>query len=364
MITVGQIYSYLDQIAPFDYQADWDNSGLQVGSYDDQVDKVLVALDVTSEVIEEAQDMGAQMIVSHHPVLFHAVKRLDRESIPYQLAKAGIASVACHTNLDTAPGGVNDCLASRLGLVDLQPLNWDTSRNFYKMTVFCPSDHTQKVYRAMTQAGAGTLGNYSGCAFTTTGEGRFICEEGSHPFIGEEGKEAAAQEDRLEMLVPPEKLKAVRAAMLVNHPYEQPAYDIVETSSVRRNTSFGLVGKLTFDDLSPQRFAYYVKEQLKAPGLRFVPGNRDVSKVAVLGGGGDSSLQDAIRSGADAFVTGECKHHVLLQAAEAGITFIDAGHFFTENVVVPCLTDKLKKQFPQVEFKASQLITDPSQWVK
>lgn len=361
MTTVGEIYEYMDRIAPFELAESWDNSGLLCGSSELPADSVLVSLDITSEVAQEAAEIGAQLIVSHHPVIFEPLKSLSPASVPWRLAASGISAICAHTNLDIAAGGVNDCLAQRLCLNNRKPLQITGDNPSYKVIVFVPAEQAERVYIAMAEAGAGTLGSYSGCAFLSAGEGRFLPHEGAHPFIGETGKLAQVPEVRIEMFVTAARLSAVKAAMLAAHPYEQPAYDVFLDEAVKDVRSLGLIGELPAE-YSPEEFAAFVRERLGCTGVRFACGGHPIRNVAVCGGAGGSLWSHVVGGHADAFVTGDVKHNLLIDAKEAGITIVDAGHFATENVVVEPLAQRLSQQFPDVQFTVSRACKDPAEY--
>ena len=363
MTTIRAVFEAIDEFAPFSHQESWDNSGLLVGDPHTPVTKAVVTLDITKAVVKEAKDEGAQLIVSHHPVLFHPAKTFLSDSVPYQLAAAGIGAICAHTSLDLAAGGVNCCLANRLGLTDQRPFLRENTRFYRKLVVFCPHEYTNRIHSAMKEAGAGTLGDYAGCAFVSPGEGRFLPLDEAKPFLGKPGEWEYAKEDRLEMICPPSKVEAVLSAMRKAHPYEEPAFDVFETTALADSDSLGLIGCLDSEQ-QPEEFAGYVGECLRCGGLRYVPGQRPVKRVAVLGGAGGDTVTKAVALGVDALVTGEAKHHQLLEAMEAGLTLVDAGHFSTEDVVVEPLCSRLAARFPQVTFHKSAVCEDPARyWV-
>lgn len=357
MITIGMIYRYLDTIAPFRRAMSWDNSGLLVGSQEDPAGKVLLALDATLPVVEEAAKMGAGLIVSHHPVIFHPLKAVGRNHPVYQAIRHGIGIISAHTNLDVAEGGVNDALAELLCLQERKPFALESQENYQKMVVFVPKEAAQAVTQAMGDAGAGQLGAYSHCSFSSAGTGAFLPLEGANPYLGQVGKLEEAEEIRVEMIVPPGKTSAVVKAMKQAHPYEVPAYDLLETQAVQEKVSLGRTGLLPAP-LAPQEFARFVRERLGG-GVRMVEGNRPVQKVAVCGGSGGDLVSLAVSMGMDALVTGDVKHDQLLSAQAAGLTLIDGGHYATEAPVLPVLRQKLQENFPQGEFFISQTETHP-----
>ena len=362
-ITCGELYDFIDSQFPFALQESWDNSGLLVGSREQDADKVLLTLDITSSVVREANALGAQLIISHHPVIFRPLASLSPDDVPYQLAQAGIAALCMHTNFDIATGGLNTALAARLGLADTCPLHVTAREAYKKIVVFVPKGHEDAVYRAMAQAGAGCVGAYDGCAFFGEGMGSFRPLEGAQPFIGTPGEQEQTPEVRIEMVCAPAKIGTVIRAMRAAHPYEEPAFDILTTDALYEENGLGQIGTLQ-TAMDPRAFARFVKEKLQAGGVRVSAGNRPVLTVAVCGGSGGDELMRAVHAGADAYVTGDVKHHEWLLAREYGITLIDAGHFSTENQAIPVLRKLLDDTFGnRAEFLLSETCTDPAEFI-
>jgi dinuclear metal center YbgI/SA1388 family protein len=355
--TIGAIYSFLDGFAPFARQMSWDNSGLLVGSPEDEVGRVVLALDATGPVVEEAAQKGAQLILSHHPVIFHPLKKVERGTPVYEAIRLGVGILCAHTNLDLAEGGVNDALAEMLSLQKLQPFE-NSQENYVKIVVFTPEAEAGKVAKAMGDAGAGALGAYSHCSFSGSGVGAFLPLEGASPCIGQVGRLEQVKETRVEMILPRGKISAVAAAMKAAHPYEVPAYDLFENQAVQETVSLGRIGELE-TAVSPREFAQFVKERLQG-GVRLVEGNRPVKRVAVCGGSGGDLVELAARLGADALVTGDVKHDQLLTAQSLGLTLVDGGHHATEAPVLTKLQEKLQEAFPGVEFLLAQAGKDPA----
>lgn len=344
---IKEILYKIDEIAPFALAEGYDNTGLLVGDENAEVAGVLLALDCTPEVIRRAEESGANLIVTHHPVLFDPVKRLPANSLIYRLAAAGIAVISAHTNLDIAPGGVNDCLAEKLGLGNIRGLSAVSRRAFQKISVFVPESHAAQVREAMAAAGAGRLGSYSGCAAMTGVTGTFLPGPGAHPTLGQVGRQETVPEIKVEMICSAADAERAVEAMKRVHPYEMPAYDIFEDTAVFDTFFIGRIGELAAP-LEPAAFAAFVKEALDAPSVRYVEGNRPVKRVALCSGSGGEYLCDSLAAGADAFVTAEVKHHVFLEAERQEITLLDAGHFSTEDVVVEPLRSMLSSAFPGI----------------
>lgn len=333
-----EIMAALERLAPRELAAGWDNVGLLVGSPEQEVASLLVALDVTPQVAERAATEGVDLIVAHHPLIFKSLSAV-RTDTPLgrtlaTLLAAGVAVYAAHTNLDAADGGVNDVLAARLGLDDLRPLAVEGRERLLKLAVFVPEDHAEKVRAAITATGAGHIGNYSHCTFQTAGTGTFLPLAGTTPFIGEQGKLEYAAEYRLETIMPEGVAASVVDAMLKAHPYEEVAYDLYVLHNPGRAFGLGRVGRLA----APEPFAAFARRLKDALGLTEIrvsgPTDRQVAKVAVCGGSGAGLLAAASGAGADVLVTGDVKYHEALEAAAAGLTLVDAGHFATERPVV------------------------------
>ncbi len=365
------IMDWIEEWAKPDLAEDWDRIGLLVGAPADEIDKVLVTLDVTRDVIAEAIKEKAQMIVSHHPLYRDPLPYLRSDLYPashvYRLIREGIALYAAHTNLDAVSGGINDILVDRLGLVDVDLLFLTGEEQLYKLVAFVPAGYEDQVRRAMCSRGAGWTGNYSDCTFQTEGTGTFKPLEGTNPFIGKTGKLEKVAELRIETIVPENKLKKVIEEMLAAHPYEEVAYDLYPLKNQGTRNGLGRVGKLP-EPLTLVDFAQKVKVCL---GLEVVKvtgePERLVSKVALCGGSAMMFLPHALKCGADVYLTGDVKHHGALDAVDQGIAVVDAGHYGTEQVVVPVLADYIKEKAneagQELTVVVSQVKTDPFRYM-
>jgi dinuclear metal center YbgI/SA1388 family protein len=348
-VTCQQIIEELEKLAPPNLAEAWDSVGLMVGNPSQEIKKVWTTLDVTLSFVEAAAHEQVDLIVSHHPLIFKAIKQLDTSTtagkIIEQLMKANIAVFSAHTNLDRTVGGVNDVLAHTLKLQDVRPLTVDFTEKLVKLVVFVPATHEQAVYEAVMAAGAGHIGQYSHCAFVTTGTGTFLPLADTHPFIGQQGLLTSVDEVRLETILPEAILPPVLTAMLAAHPYEEVAYDIYPLKNQGKATGLGRIGKI--EPVSLQDFIFDVKKQLNINAVNAVgrPEQR-IGKVAVCGGSGASLMLQAKASGADVLVTGDVKYHDALEAAALGIAVIDAGHYATEQPVVAVLASYLQEHFP------------------
>ncbi len=357
MITIGEIYDKIDAVAPFDTQMDFDNAGLLIGAADDPVYKALVALDVTNEVAEEAADKGCSLIVSHHPVIFHPLRRIAPGDTVYKLIERKIGVISVHTNYDVAEGGVNTSLAQAVGLTNARPFKDYRAEYGVKLIVFVPRGQADAVLAAMTGAGAGALGQYCDCAFRSDGVGQFRPLADARPAVGETGELSRVEETRLELLCSKTALPAVLNAMRDAHPYEEPAYDVLENRAVHTALGEGRVGELP-EALPPSELARHIKRSLGCAAVRFAPGRHPVKRLAVCGGAGGHLVSEAARV-ADALLTGEVKHHEWLAAREMGLTLLDAGHFATEHVAMEPLRQMLCEAFPGLPVLLSEAHRDP-----
>lgn len=349
MTTVFDIYNAIDALAPFSLTMDFDNTGILVGNRAQTVTKALLALDCTQPVLQQAAALGAELILTHHPVIFHPLKRICADSVVYQLLQKGLAVISAHTNLDIAAGGVNDLLASRLGLQNLSGIGMVSQKPYQKVVAFVPAKQAGFVREAMAKAGAGSIGQYQGCAFSADGTGTFLPLEGSHPAVGSVGTQEQVAETRIEMICPPGKTSAVLQAMKAVHPYEVPAYDVFDDSGLMDTQYVGRIGELS-REMSPAEFARFVKQSLNAVSVKYADAGKPICRVAVCSGSGGSFFPDAVSAGADALVTGDVKHDQFLDACSQGLTLLDAGHFDTENLVLEPLRDRLAALLPEVEF--------------
>lgn len=351
---ITDVIGILHQLCPPDLAEDWDNVGLQVGDPNIEVSKILVCLDAEEIALEEAKYCGAQLIISHHPLIFRALKRLTPMDMPgkllFQAIKENIAVVSAHTNLDRAVDGLNDWLAGRLGLMDIQPLERLKDGHLYKLVVYVPRGHENNLMEAVFAAGAGHIGAYDRCSFRVSGTGSFRGNVDTSPFIGTAGEMEETEEVRFETIVPASELTRVVSRMLKVHPYEEVAYDLIPLANQLPMVGLGRVGHLA-EALTLREFAELVKTGLCASSLRLV-GHLDhrIKKIAVCGGTGMSTYSDAVRHGADCLVTGDIKFHEAQRARADGIALIDAGHFATERIMVDELAQRLRSKFVERQF--------------
>lgn len=335
--TCKLIADALEKMAPLSFAESWDNVGLLIGCPDIPVEKALLTLDVTGPVVEEAVAMGAEMIITHHPFPFQAMKTIRTDTpegaVLSSLIKNNIAVYAAHTNLDAAEGGVNDALADVLELRGALPLR-PSRRSLVKIVVYVPEGHEEKVWQAMSAAGAGRIGNYSQCGFRSRGTGTFLPGEGTRPFIGEPHRLSSVSEIRLETVAPAFLSTRVVDAILDAHPYEEVAYDVYPLQNESAIGGLGRVGEL-LAPASLQKLADQTKLSLQLDRVRVVgPLSTRISRVAVCGGSGMDLAEAALRSGAQVLITADIRYHEAQDALAKGLCLIDAGHFGTEYPVL------------------------------
>lgn len=345
-IIVNDVIKAIEELAPLRYAEDWDNPGLMAGSRNMPVTGILTTLDVTLEAIDEIRRQGGNTIISHHPLIFKGIKKVDFDTYTGRILKElithDIAVYSAHTNLDIAPGGLNDMLAQRLSLQQVRGLEQTGEVRRYKLVCFVPETHSEALRHAIADAGAGYIGKYSGCSFSAVGEGRFQPEEGAQPLLGTIGVLETVKEERVETIVPEPILPEVLAAMKKAHPYEEVAYDVYPLVEPADRQWLGRVGELpqamTFEEFQTHLAKAMPKARLRFAGT--VPAK--IKTVALCTGAGAEFLGRAKRCGADAYVTGDVKYHEAQLAKELGILVADGGHFGTEECVASGLAAYLK----------------------
>jgi len=363
-LTVAKI---IEEIAPPGLAFDWDNVGFQVGNPYAEIQSVLVTLDVTDEVVREAEGLRVGLIVTHHPLIFQPLKNLLSSDYPgsilYDLIRNNINLYAAHTNLDRAQQGTNFYLSQALGLQRPEVLE-QGGEALYKIVVYVPVGHEDAVREALGAAGAGWIGEYASCTFRTPGKGTFMPMEGTNPFIGSPGRVEEVDEYRLETVVPESLKKNVLNAVQKTHPYEEPAYDVFRLAYADSRTGLGRVGYLQ-KEMSLGDFARCVQDCLGVSRLRVVGSPRTkVARVAVCGGSGGGMISAAAAKEADVLVTGDVKYHDALLAEQLGLNIIDAGHHATEMVLVPGVARYLGQRLEElgennVQVFISEISTNP-----
>ncbi|WP_300660470.1 Nif3-like dinuclear metal center hexameric protein [Fluviicola sp.] len=358
---VKELVSYLNQLAPFTYQESYDNSGLLVGNPSDEVKGVIVALDCLETIIDEAILHGANVVLTHHPIVFKGLKRITGanyvERTVLKAIKNDINLVAIHTNLDNVHFGVNHIISEKLGLTDLKILSPKAATSF-KLSVFVPQTHADLLRESLAKAGAGHLGAYSWCSFSSKGEGRFKPDEDADPFIGKAGELEVVKEIKVEVIVAEHAVSAVLHAMKATHPYEEIAYDLIAMTNSNEYIGSGMIGTLEHG-MEAMEFLNFVKRTFHCGAIRYTnPTKSTVKRIAVCGGAGSFLLKDAIRAKADVFITGDFKYHEFFDA-EDHLMIADIGHFESEQYTSEWLVAQLKKKFTNFAVRLTNVNTNP-----
>ncbi len=358
---VGDIVSFFEQLAPLSYQESYDNSGLIIGDRQMEIKSVLLTLDITPDVVNEAIQVGANVIVAHHPIIFSGLKRITGSNYVEQSVilaiKNDIAIYAAHTNFDSIKDGVNFAIARKLGIKNpeiLQPL----ANELVKLVTFIPKDYAEKVRLAIFDAGAGHIGNYDCCSYNVDGFGTFRGNDSTNPFVGEKGKIHQEPEVRLETIMPKSIQAKVLDALFSSHPYEEVAYDLYPLNNRYNEVGMGMVGDME-SAMAPMDFLRFVKSAFNAGCVRYTElPSKNIQRVAFCGGSGASFLKAAMAAKADAFITGDFKYHQFFDA-EGKILIADIGHYESEQFTIDLFYDYLSKKFPNFAVLKSKIKTNP-----
>lgn len=361
-----EIINLLNEWAPPAISQSYDNVGLQIGDPSLDIQTALVALDLTPAVIEEAEDIEADLIVTHHPLLFRPLKSLSSESLvgamALRLARSGISLVAAHTNLDSVKDGVSAALAQALKLTDQEILS-PIHEGVLKLVVDVPNDAVEAVREAILATGVGRVGHYGDVTFENEGTSYFRPLEGSKPHTGTQGVLEQVPTVRIEVPITRDRLGAARRALLDAHPYETPVYQILEPLEMETGYGLGMVGNLP-SRLSLTEFLEHVCRTLSAPAVRYSGDETaSVQRVAVCGGAGRDLISAAMRKNADAYVTADLGYHTFfdtLQAdGSASMVLVDAGHYETEAATEQLIVDRMQRLAPNVTWRRTTVRTSP-----
>ncbi len=361
MPTIRHLAHVMEQWAPLAYQESYDNAGLLVGHPDTEITGILVTLDATEAVIDEAIANGCNVVVAHHPIIFRGLKRLNGknyvERTVIKAIKNDVALYAAHTNLDSVVGGVNFKIAQKLGLQNVQVLAPKT-QILTKLITFVPVADTQRVLDALHLAGAGQIGKYSKASFRVQGTGSYQAGMGANPALGQIGNYHQEPEDRIEVIFPTHDQSRIMAALLQAHPYEEVAYDLIPLANPNQEVGAGAVGDLP-EPMTETEFLAHLKTSMDVSLIRHTPLlNHPVRRVAVCGGVGSFLLNDAIRAGADMFVTADYKYHEFFDA-DGRIVIADINHYESEQFTKHLIQERLSEKFNTFAVILSETVTNP-----
>lgn len=359
-VLIKDIINHLEAIAPPALQEGYDNAGLLCGNAQWEATNTLITLDATEPVVDEAITNGCNLILTHHPILFHSLKRLTgSDYVQRALIKAiqhDVAIYAVHTNLDNVLRGVNQRICEKLGLTYTRILSPKRGM-LKKLFTFIPVAQVEKVREAVFEAGAGVIGNYDGCSFNVEGYGTFRGGEGTDPFVGAPGEFHKEQEVRVETIFPSWLESRVVAALKKAHPYEEVAYDIVPLDNAHPQVGSGMIGNLP-TPLSAEEFLKHLQSSMTLKLIRHTAPVKEVRTVAVCGGAGSFLLNTAVDLGADAFVSADFSYHQFFDA-DGRIMIADIGHFESERFTIELLRDILREKMPNFAPLLTGVNTNP-----
>ena len=364
-MNIKQITNFLESYAPLEYQESYDNCGLIIGDANAEVKGALITLDCTEAIIDEAIATGCNLVIAHHPIIFSGLKKLNGsnyiERAVIKAIKNDIAIYAIHTNLDNVHNGVSAKIAEKLGLENCKILA-PKSDLLRQLVVYCPTANAETLKTALFEAGAGTIGDYDQCSFTSIGKGTFRANENCTPFVGEIGENHTENEDRIEVIYPKFKERAILDAMEVAHPYEQVAHQIYVLDNKHQLVGSGIIGELNVP-VEAQVFLKNLKLNMQTDCVRHTSlVKQQIKTVAVCGGSGSFLLKNAMAAKADIFITADFKYHEFFDA-ENKIVIADIGHYESEQFTKDLIYDLLVKNFTKFAVRLSKVNTNPIKYL-
>lgn len=367
--TIQAVTNYLEEIAPLALQESYDNSGLIIGNHKTIINNILLTLDCTEDVVNEAIEKKCNLIIAHHPILFNPIKKINGhnhiEKVIIKCIKNDIAIYACHTNLDNVSLGVNQMIAQKIGLINTRILS-PKNNTLCKLYTYAPPEYVSQIKKALFDIGAGQIGNYTDCSFETNGIGTFIPKNSAKPYTGKKNVLSQEQEQKIEVLLPDYlKSKAIRA-LKAAHPYEEVAYEIISLDNNNQEIGSGMIGDLP-KEMSVNAFLKHISTKMKAKNIRYTHKYKNkIKTVAICGGSGSFLLKSAKSNGAQAFVTSDFKYHEFFEA-ENSLTILDIGHYETEQYTPQIFYKLLSEKFTKFALHLSNVNTNPIkyyQWQK
>ena len=358
---LANIIDQLEILAPPSLQESYDNSGLITGSRDMSITGALICLDSTESIIDEAIKSGCNLVIAHHPIVFSGIKKLNGknyvERTIIKAIKNDIAIYAIHTNLDNVQDGVNKVICERLGLKNTSILV-PKSGVLKKLVTYCPVNQADNLRTALFSAGAGSIGNYDECSFSSNGTGTFRGNESSNPAVGLKGVRHHEEESRLEVIFESHKVNDVLKALRSSHPYEEIAYEIYTIDNQYNKIGSGMIGELE-SPLGVNDFLSHLKTTMQTGCIRYTSVKKPaIKRIAVCGGSGSFLLDAAIKSGADAFVTADFKYHQFFDA-EGKLLIADIGHYESEQFTKELIYNFLNRKFTTFALRLSEINTNP-----
>jgi dinuclear metal center YbgI/SA1388 family protein len=356
-----EIVNIIESFAPPGIQESWDNSGLITGNRDAEVSGVVLCVDVTEAILNEAMGLGYNMIVSHHPPVFSGLKKFSGNDLVSRLVRSAIKNdlilYSVHTNLDQIEEGVSGIIAAKLGMESTEILV-PRKDDLLKLVTFIPVDSFEGVTKAVFNAGAGHIGNYDSCGYSVDGKGSFRAGEGTDPFTGNKGELHYEAEKRFETIFPRHREAEIISALMESHPYEEVAYDIYPLKNTNQAMGLGIIGNMP-DPVSEEELLSRVKKIFNTGCIRHTDFlNKDVKRVAVLGGSGSEFLGQAINKRADVYITADIKYHQFFNA-DGKILLMDIGHYESEHLALEVLNKILSKKLTNFAVHLTKISTNP-----
>lgn len=350
-VEMREIIKYFKNLYPENLAEEYDNVGLLVGDDKKEINKILITLDMTTSVLDEAVKQGVDLIISHHPLIFKPLKKINCDNwiseLVFKLIRNNINLFALHTNYDIADNGMNDVIARKINLNNISVLSDEKKESLYKLVVYVPVTHQEELRNTLFENGAGKIGNYDSCSFNIDGMGTFRPLCGANPFLGKVNQLAFVNETKVETIVTQDKLNTVISKMIETHPYEEPAYDIIKLEN-KIVKGIGRIGELA-KPIMLNDFAYNLKQILNLENVIIVGENKLIKKIAVVGGAGSDFINIAKQKQCDLIITGDVKHHIAIDAIEKGISVIDATHYGLEKVFIEDIKNIIENEFSSIK---------------
>ncbi|MGC3978004.1 MAG: Nif3-like dinuclear metal center hexameric protein [Paludibacteraceae bacterium] len=364
-MNVAEITNLIEDQAPVALQESYDNAGLILGNGGIEVKGILITIDVTEEVIEEAIQGDFNLIISHHPLIFRGIKKItgknEVERCIQKAIKNDIAVYAAHTNIDNVQDGVNGKIAEKLQLINTKILV-PKEKSLVKLVTYVPKNKADVVRKALFDAGAGNIGNYDECSFNAEGFGTFRGNKKAMPYVGQTNKQHCEPEVRIEVILPTYLIKKTVSSLVLAHPYEEPAYDIIPLLNNCATIGAGIIGELN-EEMDELSFLYYLKTVFELSTVKYTSlSGKKIKKVALCGGSGSEFLQDAIGAGADVFISADFKYHEYFEAKNK-ILIADIGHFESEQYTKEVFYEIITKKMPKFAVRISKVNTNPIKYL-
>ena len=364
-VTIKHVIDAFEKRVPLSLAESWDNPGLQLGNPNQEVTGIVTTLDVTKDALHTAIRKGANLIIAHHPIFFKGLKRIDESTsageLIAELIRHRIAVYSAHTNYDVVQGGTNDLVATKLNLQDVEGLVETGVTEHVKIAVYAPIEASEAIRKSLASVGAGKIGSYEGCSFSSSGTGRFLPLVGASPFVGEVGKPEEVMEEKIESVIETSKVCEAISAIKKVHPYEEPAIEVYPLVLPKETHSIGRIGLLP-RALLEKEFLQLVQTLFGKSPVRFGGAHKgSIRKIALCTGSGAEFLEAAKAMGADAYLTGDVKYHDMQRAKDLDLLVADAGHFATEELAAEGLAALVEELLDDMNVENTRVFRNEKQ---